>query len=50
MYLFYSIAAQGASYVQRKLASSMTMIHTITMDPELTVIRIQVNYSELLFM
>eukprot|EP00604_Paraphysomonas_vestita_P000457 CAMPEP_0174826044 /NCGR_PEP_ID=MMETSP1107-20130205/43438_1 /TAXON_ID=36770 /ORGANISM="Paraphysomonas vestita, Strain GFlagA" /LENGTH=733 /DNA_ID=CAMNT_0016058409 /DNA_START=2773 /DNA_END=4974 /DNA_ORIENTATION=- len=34
-------AAQGASYVQRKLASSMTMIHTITMDNELTVIRIQ---------
>jgi hypothetical protein len=34
-------AAQGASYVQRKLASSMTMIHTITMDPELTVIRLQ---------
>jgi hypothetical protein len=34
-------AAQGASYVQRKLASSMTMIHTLTMDPELTVIRIQ---------
>lgn len=34
-------AAQGASYVQRKLASSMTMIHTITMDPDLTVIRVQ---------
>jgi hypothetical protein len=34
-------AAQGASYVQRKLASSMTMTHTITMDPALTVIRLQ---------
>lgn len=34
-------AAQGASYVQRKLASSMTMMHTITMDDALTVIRIQ---------
>jgi hypothetical protein len=34
-------AAQGASYVQRKLASSMTMTHTITMDPALTVMRLQ---------
>lgn len=33
--------AQGASFVQRKLASSITMTHTITMDPELTVVRIQ---------
>lgn len=35
------LAAQGASYVQRKLAGSITMIHTITMDDALTVFRLQ---------
>lgn len=35
------LAAQGASYVQRKLATSISMIHTITMDDECTVIRLQ---------
>ncbi len=35
------LTAQGVAYVQRKLAMSMTMIHTITMDDELTVFRLQ---------
>jgi hypothetical protein len=35
------LAAQGASYVQRKLAMSISMTHTITMDDACTVIRLQ---------
>jgi hypothetical protein len=35
------LAVQGASYVQRKLACSITMVHTVTMDDALTVFRLQ---------
>jgi hypothetical protein len=35
------MAAQGAGYVQRKLAASIAMTHTITMDKALTAFRLQ---------
>lgn len=35
------VGAQGAGYVQRKLAASVAMVHTITMDSALTVFRLQ---------
>eukprot|EP00981_Chlorochromonas_danica_P003816 scaffold725_cov162-Ochromonas_danica.AAC.2 len=35
------LAVQGASYVQRKLASSISMVHTITMSQDLSVFRLQ---------
>jgi hypothetical protein len=35
------MAAQGAGYVQRKLASSIAMVHTITMDAERSMFRLQ---------
>jgi hypothetical protein len=38
-------AEQGLAYVQRKLALSMVMVHTITQDDDLTVFRLQVNHS-----
>jgi hypothetical protein len=38
-------AEQGLAYVQRKLALSMVMVHTITQDDGLTVFRLQVNHS-----
>jgi hypothetical protein len=37
------VGAQGASYVQRKLAASLTVMHTITMNPPtLDMLRLQV--------
>jgi hypothetical protein len=35
------IAAQGGGFVQRKLAASMALVHTITMDASLTLFRLQ---------
>ena len=38
------VGAQGASYVQRKLAASLTVMHTITMNPPtLDMFRLQVK-------
>jgi hypothetical protein len=40
--IFISIGAQGAGFVQRKLAVSVAMTHIITMNPpELTAFRLQ---------
>lgn len=35
------VGAQGAGYVQRKLAASINMVHTITMDSGVTAFRLQ---------
>ena len=35
------LGAQGAGFLQRKLAASIAMTHTITMDPSFSVVRIQ---------
>ena len=35
------VGAQGAGYMQRKLAASVSMTHTITTDAELRAVRIQ---------
>jgi hypothetical protein len=32
---------EGAGFVQRKLASSVPLVHTITMDNQLTAFRLQ---------
>lgn len=37
--------AQGAGFVQRKLAASAPLIHTITMDTALTSFRLQVRIT-----
>ena len=34
------MGAQGAGFVQRRLAASVAMIHTITMDSDLTAFRL----------
>ena len=34
------IGVQGAGFVQRRLAASMAMTHTISMDPDLTAFRL----------
>jgi hypothetical protein len=35
------VGVQGAGYMQRKLVASVSMTHTITMDPQLRAVRIQ---------
>ena len=35
------VGAQGAGFLQRKLAASTSMTHTITMDPTMAAARIQ---------
>lgn len=40
----YFVGAQGAGFLQRKLAASVPMVHTITMNPpDLNAFRIQVR-------
>lgn len=43
------IAAQGATFLQRKLASSIQMIHTITMSEDCAVVRLQVDHFNSIF-
>ncbi|CAE7408192.1 unnamed protein product, partial [Symbiodinium microadriaticum] len=35
------VGAQGAGFVQRKMAASMAMVHTLTMNADLSVLRLQ---------
>ena len=42
------IGAQGGGYVQRKLASSVSLVHTITMNEDLSLFRLQVSCTYLL--